>query len=63
MKRRARPVQVPGTEGRVNFDVGARAAPLPEMRAVYTSPEQDDPEARAAVVAWLARLLGRPREG
>lgn len=30
---------------------------LDEIKGCYIGPEQDDPEARAAVVAWLARLL------
>lgn len=58
--KRPRVKPVPTSTPGVHLDAGAPAPrELPEFRATYTSPEHDDPEADAAVVAWLARLLKR----
>lgn len=63
--KRARSQPRPSSTPGVHFDVGSpamRDLPRYEMTGRYTGPEQEDPRVRAEVVAWLARLLRKPRE-
>lgn len=63
MTRRSRPIPAGGGQ---HFDAGDPRPPsrdelLDEMPGRVVTPDQDDPEARRDVVAWLVRLLGETR--